>query len=118
MDLGLRGRTALITGATQGVGRATANCLAGEGCNLILVARTASDLARVREELITATGVEVATVAADLTKAEDRASLPTLHPGVDIVICNTGNTPSDRWPRSTRRAGARAGNSNSTATWR
>jgi NAD(P)-dependent dehydrogenase (short-subunit alcohol dehydrogenase family) len=45
MDLKLAGKTALITGGSKGIGRATAEILAGEGCNVIIVSRTASPTA-------------------------------------------------------------------------
>ncbi len=51
MDLKLRGRNALITGASKGIGRAIATVLADEGCNLILVSRTAADLDAAKEKL-------------------------------------------------------------------
>ena len=44
MDLNLAGKTALITGASKGIGRATADLMAQEGCNLVLVSRTQGDL--------------------------------------------------------------------------
>ena len=50
MDLKIRGRTALITGASKGIGCATAVVLADEGCNLILVSRTAADLDAAKEK--------------------------------------------------------------------
>ncbi len=51
MDLNLRGRTALVTGASKGIGRAIAAVLAQEGCNLILVSRTATDLEATSNEI-------------------------------------------------------------------
>lgn len=90
MDLGLAGRTALVTGATQGVGRATARLLADEGCNLILVARTVAALETLQSEITSQAGVAVKIEAIDLATLEGRDLLPTLHPDVDIVICNTG----------------------------
>lgn len=92
MDLGLNGKTALVTGATQGVGRAVSQLLAEEGCNLILVARTGADLQRVRDEILVSSAVRIDVVATDLAIAEQRAALGDAHPDVDIVICNTGAT--------------------------
>ena len=66
MDLNLRGRSALITGASKGIGRAIATVLAEEGCNLILVSRTAADLDAAKEKLRN-TGVSVVTHALDVS---------------------------------------------------
>lgn len=92
MGLNLAGRTALVTGATQGVGRATANCLAAEGCNLILVARTASELERARREIAATASVDIAIMPTDLAVAGERDKLIAAYPDPDIVICNTGAT--------------------------
>ena len=67
MDLKLAGKTALITGASKGIGGATAAQLAAEGCHLVLVARTAGDLARAKESIARKTNVSVETVPADLS---------------------------------------------------
>ena len=50
MELGLRGRKALVTGASKGIGRACAEVLAEEGCDVALVSRTAADLEAVQGE--------------------------------------------------------------------
>jgi NADPH:quinone reductase-like Zn-dependent oxidoreductase len=51
MELGLRGRKALVTGASRGIGRACAEVLAEEGCDVVLVSRTAADLEAVRAKI-------------------------------------------------------------------
>ena len=51
MDLGLRGRKALVTGASKGIGQACAEALAEEGCDVVLVSRTAADLDKARAEI-------------------------------------------------------------------
>ena len=68
MDLNLRGRSALITGASKGIGFAIATVLAEEGCNLILVSRTAADLDAAKEKL-RKTGVSVVTHALDVSSS-------------------------------------------------
>jgi NAD(P)-dependent dehydrogenase (short-subunit alcohol dehydrogenase family) len=92
MDLNLRGKTALLTGATQGVGRAVGQRLAEEGCNLVLVARTQSELERVRDDIAGSADVRVDIAPTDLADVEQRTRLASLYPDMDIVICNTGAT--------------------------
>jgi NAD(P)-dependent dehydrogenase (short-subunit alcohol dehydrogenase family) len=84
-------RTALITGASRGLGRALARGLAASGWNLIITARDAQQLGVVRAELAVRT--HVAALAGDLTHADHRAALAVLargHAGLDAVINNAG----------------------------
>jgi 3-oxoacyl-[acyl-carrier protein] reductase len=96
MDLKLRGRTALITGASKGIGCATAAVLADEGCNLILVARTAATLDAARESLARTSPVSVVTHALDISKTSSIDQLAAAHPDVDILVNNAGAIPPGR----------------------
>ena len=71
MDLGLRGKVALVAAASRGLGRATAFGLGAEGAKLVLCARGADALEAARNEIVNGTGAEVHTVIADVSKAED-----------------------------------------------
>jgi NAD(P)-dependent dehydrogenase (short-subunit alcohol dehydrogenase family) len=84
-------RTALITGASRGLGLALARGLAGRGWNLILTARDAARLRVVRDELATVT--HVAALAGDVVEPEHRQALAVLahgHAGLDAVVNNAG----------------------------
>ena len=84
-----RGRTALVTGASAGIGAAMARLLAARGTNLVLVARRAGRL----EDLAgacRAQGVTATVAPTDLADAEARAALARAHPAVDLLINNAG----------------------------
>src|SRR5438093_3179278 len=86
-----REKTALVTGASRGLGLALARGLAARGWNLILTARDAERLRSVRDELATRT--HVAAIAGDVTDPEHRSALAILargHAGVDAVVNNAG----------------------------
>lgn len=93
MDLKLAGRTALITGASKGIGRATADRLAAEGCDLVLVARNEADLASAKETLERSEKVSVEFVAADLSDSKVIDQLASRFPDVDILVNNAGAIP-------------------------
>ena len=96
MDLKLRGRTALITGASKGIGRAIAGVLAAEGCKLILVSRTAADLEATRKDIAASHNVAVVTRALDLSVSTAIHELATAHPDIDILVNNAGAIPGGR----------------------
>ena len=89
MNLGIAGKTALVCGASRGLGRACAEALAREGVNLVIVARTRDVLERAGAELAQATGVKVSAVAADLTTSAGRAAANAACPAPDILINNS-----------------------------
>ena len=111
MDLGIRGKTALVLGASQGLGRAIAEKLAEEGANVILTARSTEKLQTLAEQLALEHGISATPVALDLSDANavnsfcDRVR-SELKP--DILLNNAGGPPpspslgvaGDVWQRS------------------
>lgn len=71
MDLGIRGRTVLVTAASRGIGRASAEQLAAEGCNVVICARNEAEVQKAAEEIRAATGARVLACAADLNVLDD-----------------------------------------------
>jgi 3-oxoacyl-[acyl-carrier protein] reductase len=96
MERGIRGRTAVIGGATSGLGRATAEVLAAEGCRLLLWSRRADALDEVAAGLRATHGVEVATAAADAVESDAAATVAEAASAfgpTDILILNAGGPP-------------------------
>ena len=93
MDLQLAGKTALITGASKGIGRAAADRLAAEGCNVVLVSRTAADLATVKAAIAQQSKVQIDTVATDLSHSSAVESLARDFSTIDILVNNAGAIP-------------------------
>src|SRR5919109_149636 len=82
MDLGIRGRKALLSGASRGLGRACAFALAQEGVDVTIVARRRDTLEKTGAEIAAATGIMVSTVAADITSVSRSVKMPQLELGL------------------------------------
>lgn len=93
MELGLAGRTVLVTGASKGIGLGVAQWFAREGCHLRLVARSGDLLAREAADIRKACGVDVQTLALDLSSAEARSRVTGTWPEVDVLVNNAGDIP-------------------------
>src|SRR5450759_2498967 len=98
MDLGLNGRTALVGGASAGLGRACAERLAAEGCRLALWSRGGEALDRTAEEIRRSHSVDVVTISGDAadpsTAAAVAAAAEKALGRVDIVVLNAGGPPA------------------------
>ena len=93
MDLGIAGRRALVCAASKGLGKACAMALAHEGVELVILARTPGPLEQAAEEICGATGIKVATVAADISTEAGRAAALAAMPAPDILVNNAGGPP-------------------------
>jgi 3-oxoacyl-[acyl-carrier protein] reductase len=93
MDLGLKGRRAIVCAASKGLGKACAMALAEAGVDLVITGRRADILEQAAQEIQTATGRQVQIAAGDITTAEGRAAALTLCPEPDILINNAGGPP-------------------------
>lgn len=98
MDLGIRGKVAVVGASSQGLGRAVAAELAAEGAAVVLCARNAAALERARAEIAATTASPVEAVAADLAQAGEPQRVVTAAIArfgqVDILVTNTGGPPS------------------------
>ena len=93
MELGLRGRKALITGGSKGIGRACADALAEEGVDIVLVSRTEADLAKAHDEIAARHNVAVRYYALDLGDGRNVDRLAAECPDIDILVNNAGAIP-------------------------
>ena len=97
MDLGIRGKRALVCASSKGLGRGCAEALAAAGVALVMNARGAEALEAAAEEIRAATGVSVTTIAADITSEEGRARVLEAAGAVDILVNNAGGPPPGKW---------------------
>src|SRR6516225_12191965 len=93
MDLGLRGKKALVTGASKGIGRACAEVLAEEGCDVILVSRTAADLETARASIMAKHNVAVRFYPFDLSDSRNVYKLAEECADTEILVNNAGAIP-------------------------
>ena len=93
MDLGIRGKNALVCGASRGLGKACALALAREGVNVTIVARNRDVLESTGGEIERLTGAAIVIVAADLTTNDGRAAAISACPRPDILVNNSQGSP-------------------------
>jgi 3-oxoacyl-[acyl-carrier protein] reductase len=93
MDFGIKGRNAIVCGASKGLGKGCAQSLAREGVHLIITARGKEALEATAEEIRKKYGVKVTAVAADITTLEGRAATLAACPSPDILVNNAGGPP-------------------------
>jgi 3-oxoacyl-[acyl-carrier protein] reductase len=104
MDLGIRGRTALVCAASKGLGKGCALSLAREGVNLVITARGKEALEATAQEIRARYGVTVTAVAGDITTEEGRQAALKACAAPDILVNNAGGPPPGdfrNWERDT-----------------
>ncbi|PZO66810.1 MAG: short-chain dehydrogenase [Paracoccus denitrificans] len=97
MDLGIKGKRALVCAASKGLGRGCAEALAAEGVNLVINARSEGPLTQTAWEIADRYKVTVEPVAADITTDEGRAAVLKAAGDVDILVTNAGGPPPGQW---------------------
>lgn len=108
MDLGIKGRKAIVCAASKGLGRGVAEALAADGVDLVICARTQSEIEATAGEIAAQYGVSVAPVACDITTEAGRAAVLAACPEPDILVNNAGGPPpgdfkdfnSDDWRKA------------------
>ena len=93
LDFGITGKTALVCASSKGLGYGCAEALAGAGANLVICARGEEALETAADNLRAKTGVDVKTVACDITTKQGRAAVLAVAGDVDILVNNAGGPP-------------------------
>jgi 3-oxoacyl-[acyl-carrier protein] reductase len=112
MDLGIKGRKALVCAASKGLGKGCALALAREGAELTILARGRDALEATASEIRAATGAVVRTVVADITTPQGRAAALAVEPSPDILVNNAGGPPPGDFREWDEAAWERAVNAN------
>ncbi len=97
MDLGIRGKSAIVCAASKGLGRGCAEALAEAGVDLVINARSAGPLEETAAEIAAQYGVTVTAVAADISTKEGRGAVLAAMPSPDILVNNAGGPPPGMW---------------------
>src|SRR5258707_8052445 len=108
MDMGIKGRKAIVCAASKGLGKGCAMALAQEGVDLVINARTKVELDATAEEIRKKTGVKVTAVAVDVTTEAGRKQVLAACPEPDIVFNNAGGPPPGNFRDWDRDAGSKA----------
>jgi len=105
MDLGLRGKVAIVTGGSEGIGKAAAQSMAAEGANVVICARRAEVLEAAAAEIRAATGGEVLAIPTDVTQPEQVQQLfdqtIAAFGRVDILVNNAGTSAARSFEEAT-----------------
>jgi 3-oxoacyl-[acyl-carrier protein] reductase len=100
MDLGLEGKNAIVTASSKGIGRACAEALAAEGCNVMICSRNSADLMQVAQDLTLNYGTNIQWFKCDLRNPDDIEGLVNealkVFGKIDIVVNNCGGPPSNQ----------------------
>lgn len=97
MDLGIKGKKALVCASSKGLGLGCAEALAGAGVDLIMNARGAEALEASADRIAKEHGVSVTTIAADVATEDGQARVIEAAMGVDILVNNAGGPPPGMW---------------------
>jgi 3-oxoacyl-[acyl-carrier protein] reductase len=97
MDLGIKGKRALVCASSKGLGRGCAEALAEAGVDLVMNARGAEALEATAQHIRDTYGVTVTAVAADITSDEGRAEVLSKAGDIDILVTNAGGPPPGLW---------------------
>src|SRR5580765_5507370 len=93
MDLGIKGRTAIVCASSRGLGRACASALADAGCNLVMNGRDADTLEKTANEIRARYNVDVQAIACDIGTPDGRKAVLSACPAPDILVNNNGGPP-------------------------